>query len=416
TSMNWPESRALMSSNLGADYNLKTRPRLLSATPSTLAESIPIVEVDLENDFDVPPAQSTPEEDLEQRQFAIPLMLDGVVMGFLVTSREDRPWTSQEQHQIQAIAHTLTSACILDRRRAWFQQQFTQQQQVQAQQYNTLHSLLHQLKSPLTAVRTFAKLLLKRFLPEDRNYKVVDGLLRESDRLKELLQQVDQTLAISEEQAHLPPASDSEIVSETFDSSQGYIIEETHPNHPLTAATLLPASQLLEPTSIKAVLEPLIVSAQAIAEERHLDCIAEIPPQLPLVQANSKALREILSNIIDNALKYTPSPGCIYIQAHPPSKYQSSNQLAIAISDTGPGIPRKDLDHLFQRGYRGIQAQGNIPGTGLGLAIAQDLITEMEGKIQVFSPLNTNWIPPNLLQFSDRGQGTTFVVWLKLWG
>ena len=52
--------------------------------------------------------------------------------------------------------------------------------------------------------------------------------------------------------------------------------------------------------------------------------------------------------------------------------------LAIAVSDTGYGISAKDLEHLFERNYRGEKAKTNIPGTGLGLAIARDLINEMQ--------------------------------------
>ncbi len=420
TSIDWQESQALMPSDFETEDSLNPRPLLLSGTSSNQSEPIPLVEVESEQNFDIPSSQPLSEEQpVEQRQFVLPLMREGVVMGFLVTSREDRPWTPQEQHQIQAIAHTLTTACILDRRFQWFQQQFTQQQQLQAQQHDTLHSLMHQLKSPLTAVRTFGKLLLKRLLPEDKNHRIADGILRESNRLEELLQQVDQTLTLNEELIRLPTTFDPSIIpsSETLTPPDSYLPEENSPSPRTTTQVLLPASQPLEATSIKAVLEPLMVSAQAIAEERDLHCIAEIPPQLPLVQANSKALREVLSNLIDNALKYTPAGGCIYIRVHQPTHpNQPSNQLAIAISDTGPGIPKEDLEHLFQRGYRGVQATGHIPGTGLGLAIAQDLIKEMQGKIQVFSPVNSDWIPPNLSLFSRLGQGTTFIVWLKLWG
>jgi len=86
----------------------------------------------------------------------------------------------------------------------------------------------------------------------------------------------------------------------------------------------------------------------------------------------------VFSNLIDNALKYTPS-GKIYIQAG----LEQSHLQGIAISDTGPGIPPEDLEHIFEH-YRGVQSSSEIPGTGLGLAIA-NLIEQMQGEIQVFS-------------------------------
>ena len=108
----------------------------------------------------------------------------------------------------------------------------------------------------------------------------------------------------------------------------------------------------------------------------------------------------MLSNLIDNALKYTPGGGQIYIQ----TGLEQGHYQGIAISDTGLGIPAQDLEHIFERHYRGVQRSSNIPGTGLGLAIAKDLIERMHGKIQVFSPARPSSVA--------GGAGTTFIVWL----
>jgi len=125
---------------------------------------------------------------------------------------------------------------------------------------------------------------------------------------------------------------------------------------------------------------------------------------LPLVRVNIKALQEVLSNIIDNALKYTPQGGKIYIQAG----QEKLNFQGIAISDNGPGIPQEDLVHLGERHYRGVQAQTEIPGTGLGLAIAKQLIEQMQGEIEIFSPaINSKLTSPNT-------PGTTFIIWLPM--
>ena len=121
---------------------------------------------------------SVSDSSLEQQKIVIPLVYKDVVMGFLVTGREDRPWNAQEQHQLQGIAHSLAAACTLDHRFQWLTQRYEQQQQVQAQQYQTLQSLLHQLKSPLTALKTFGKLLRRRFLADDKNYQIANSIIQ----------------------------------------------------------------------------------------------------------------------------------------------------------------------------------------------------------------------------------------------
>ena len=327
---------------------------------------------------------------LPQRQIVLPLMHEGVVMGLLVTGREDRPWNERERTEIERIAQTLAIARLLDKRREWFEQQLSQQQRLQAKQRDLLDNLLHQFRNPLTALRTFGKLLLKRLLPGDPNRAVADNIVRESDRLQELLQQFDQVIDLTvddlDPRKSLPPA---------------HLFMEATVQPPTKSVPLLPNAQLC---LVADVLEPLLASAKAIAGERHLNVYSEIPPNLPLVRANAKALREVLSNLIDNALKYTPSGGEIYILA---GRKQGHFQ-GIAISDTGPGIPPQDLGHIFERHYRGVQAELEILGTGLGLAIAKDLIEQMQGEIQVFSPaqLRANSVA--------GGPGTTFIVWLPV--
>ncbi len=370
------------------------------------------VEPVISSSTDSNPTHHSPNLDPEPQKIVIPLVHQDVVMGFLVTGREDRPWNAHEQHQLQDIAHGLTAACLLDRRLQWLQQRYQQQQQVQTQQYQTLRSLLHQLKSPLTALRTFGKLLLKRFLPQDKDHKIADSILQQSDRIKDLLQQVDQTLEIGETQLHLPETTEDvdTFEADRFVTTSSHEVDQPLNLNPVPVPALLPAVNFLESVALEAVLRPLLVSTAAIAEERHLTFSLNLPPQLPPVQGNSKALGEILSNLLDNALKYTPSRGHIELSI----RFEDS-QLGIGISDTGPGIPPQDLDRLFERGYRGVQAQGKIPGTGLGLAIAQDLIQQMQGNIEVFSPYNPEWTSQMHSEASSTLVGTTFIVWLKFY-
>ncbi|NEO34648.1 MAG: ATP-binding protein, partial [Symploca sp. SIO3C6] len=153
----------------------------------------------------------------------------------------------------------------------------------------------------------------------------------------------------------------------------------------------------LDPVSMIDILAPLMVSAHAIAQERNLTLHVTSSDTLPLVWADAKALREVLNNLLDNALKYTPPGGDVYvIVGIDGNESIYPGKQGIAIADTGPGIPPEDQPHLFTRHFRGVQAQGNIPGTGLGLAIAQLLMHQMQGEISVFSPISTCPIPFSL--------------------
>ena len=389
-----------------------TIPRLLRSPPRLLPQAS-------DNDQEVDSTSADWEENFlrqQQRQIVLPLMYEGVVMGLLVTGREDRPWNEREKATIERIARSLAIAYLMDQRRAWFDQQLTQQRRLQAQQRDILDDLLHQFRNPLTALRTFGKLLLKRLRPGDKNQEVASSIVRESDRLQELLQQFDAALDSSEGDIVLPLTLTAAPVAEACQlptrGDQGGI--------PPSANSLLPGKVLtLETFSVAAVLEPLLVSARAIAQERNLELQAEIPTDLPLVQGNANALREVLSNLIDNALKYTPAGGKIDIRVGEKRRTSQGEALGIAISDTGPGIPPQDLEHLFERHYRGVQASTAIPGSGLGLAIAKELIEQMHGEIQVFSPAQPVWAKQKsesaIGNVQDNpARGTTFIVWLLM--
>ncbi len=308
------------------------------------------------------------------RQIVLPLIYEGILMGLLVTGREDRAWNENERQEIETIAQTLAIARSLDRRKEWFEEQLSKQHHLQQQQRDLLDNLLHQFRNPLTALRTFGKLLLKRFAPEDANRAVADNIVRESDRLQELLKQFDRAIDLT--------VDDLEVQ------------KVLAPN--LSPLPLLPAASSNQ-LNVRDILAPLVESAKAIAFERNLSLEADIPTNVPPVKADAGALREVLSNLIDNALKYTPTGGQINIQ----SGIACNDLQGIAISDTGLGIPQADLGKVFERHYRGVQENSTIPGTGLGLAIAKELVEQMQGEIEVFSP-------------AQNGLGTKFIVWLAL--
>ncbi|MBF2046428.1 MAG: HAMP domain-containing histidine kinase [Elainella sp. C42_A2020_010] len=366
---------------------------------------------------------------LPKQQMVLPLIYQERVMGLLVTARADRAWNEVEQAQIEHVAQTLTAACILEWRSRWLAQDLQQQQLLEEQKTDLFDDLLHQFRNPLTAVRTFGKLLLKRLRPGDTNRSVAESIVRESDRLQELLQQLD--TAIDLDVTDLLPLLHSD--QEPQSPFQPPLPSETATRlpDPRTETRMLLGSAIdLRPQAITTVLQPLLETAAAIAQDRQLTLQSEIPANLPPLLIDGRALREVLNNLLDNALKYTPAGGQIYIGVQrqpvsespitglPQSGFQPLYYQVIVIADTGPGIPPEDLQHLFERHYRGIQATTDIPGTGLGLTIARELVSQMGGHIQIFSPaVASGLIPANLSQLAQpepaqKSIGTAAAVWL----
>ena len=129
------------------------------------------------------------------------------------------------------------------------------------------------------------------------------------------------------------------------------------------------------------------------------------------VQGNDSQLRQVISNLLNNAIKYTPVGGkitCEYrvhagngnlVGEWPGTEGLSPDRwAALRVADTGIGISQQDLPHLFERFYR-VEAQGNVPGVGLGLSIAKELVGLHNGQIAVASRL---------------GEGTVFAIYLRL--
>ena len=332
-------------------------------------------------------AIASPQNNSINKQLVLPLVHEEVMMGLLVIARKNYRWQQQELEQVRAIANTIAIARFLEQQSQWYREQLRLQRDVHRWEQEQLGNLLHQLRNPLTALRTFSKLLFKRLLPEDRNLSIVESLLRESDRLSRL---IDKFAAETNNE------SDKELpVTLSTTSVRLFSPEETPHNF------LLPEnSDSLENFNISSILEPLLLNIKTIAASENINLITSIPENLPSVKGNSEALREVLNNLLDNAVKYTPEKGQITVRIEP-----EDNLLKIAIEDTGYGIPEADREHLFERHYRGVQATGDIPGTGLGLAIAKELVAKMKGDIEVTSP-------NNLSNNSDL-PGTIFTIWLQ---
>lgn len=325
-------------------------------------------------------------EPAETKQLILPLIHQETFIGLLVTGREDREWQPQERQQAEEIARTIAIARVIDLQYHWTRNELALQENLRQIEHDRLDNLLHQLRNPLTALRTFGRLLLKRIVPSDPNSKLAQSILAQSDRFQALLEQFEA------ESAQLPGVNPV---------NNFLPLLTTQPRNIDQSSFLLPSSTAqLHPVDLAQILDPLLNTAQAIAVERNIELVNHLPFSIPLVIGDLAALREIFNNLLDNALKYTPAKGKVQLEL----TTNRPQMLGIAIKDTGTGIPLKDQPRIFERHYRGVQSQSDIPGTGLGLAIAQELVTKMRGEIELISPNN----------LAKDSPGTTFIVWLVI--
>jgi two-component system phosphate regulon sensor histidine kinase PhoR len=103
------------------------------------------------------------------------------------------------------------------------------------------------------------------------------------------------------------------------------------------------------------------------------------------VLADEEAIRQIVDNLVDNAIKYTPAGRSVSV-----SCWGDHNEICVEVADTGIGIPRDDLPRIFERFYRVDKARSReLGGTGLGLSIVKHLVGSIGGQIDVSSRLGS---------------------------
>lgn len=150
------------------------------------------------------------------------------------------------------------------------------------------------------------------------------------------------------------------------------------------------------------LLDDVVEHARQLASGQEI--ASEAQPDLPQIRADSDQLRQVLFNLVENAIKFTPEPGRITVAAHASANELARGVIGIEVRDTGVGISEEALPHVFERFYRGDPArartQGQPGGSGLGLSIAQGLIEAQGGDIGITSA---------------PGEGTTVRIHLPVW-
>jgi len=214
----------------------------------------------------------------------------------------------------------------------------------------------HELRTPLTSIRIYLDLLANG--KAEKRGKYLQILNEQSERLQGLIESL-------------------------LDVSQLTVSGEVN----------------TVPMDLNRVARELADGYQAQAQKRGQILATDLTPELPMVKTDSLLLVQALSNIMTNALAYTPPSGRITVM----TSWQTANERSwatLTVRDTGPGISAEDLPHIFDRFYRGTAARDyTTPGTGLGLTISQAIVTRLGGRLTVAS------VP---------GEGAAFTVWLPI--
>ena len=207
-------------------------------------------------------------------------------------------------------------------------------QSMDDQRRSFLADVTHELRTPLSVIRGQAEAIADGVYPADA--------------------------------AHLAPILDA---TQTLDR----LVED------LRTLVLTDAGNLVlnkEPTDLGALAHDTVESFRPQAESAGLSLTTEIADKLPTAEVDPARIRQVIGNLLSNAIRNTPSGGSVKITVRSPN-----DQVTIAVTDTGEGIPPELLPHVFERFVKG----PNSTGSGLGLAIARDIVNLHSGRITATS-------------------------------
>jgi len=143
------------------------------------------------------------------------------------------------------------------------------------------------------------------------------------------------------------------------------------------------------------IIEDVVAGQKPVVAQRNQALSVKLSDSLPAVYGDSIQLRQMLENLIGNAIKYTGRGGKILITSE-----KEKDQVILRVHDTGYGIPLAEQPKIFDRFYRANNVNTETQGTGLGLAITKSIVDNHKGRI---------WVD------SKEGEGSTFTVVLPIY-
>jgi two-component system phosphate regulon sensor histidine kinase PhoR len=207
----------------------------------------------------------------------------------------------------------------------------------------------HELRTPLTSIKGYIEALLDGGKDDpETSTKFLDIILKQSDRLNLILEDLLQLSKIE----------------------SGQVLFKREPLH------------------IQRVIERTLAMIKPLADKKGHRVLYFVEDNLPTVLGDEDRLMQVLSNLLDNAIKYTPGKGTITVTAHPVSddaeRPAITTAVELSVTDTGLGIPERDRPRVFERFYRVDKARSReLGGTGLGLAIVRHIVEGLGGRVWV---------------------------------
>ena len=167
----------------------------------------------------------------------------------------------------------------------------------------------------------------------------------------------------------------------------------------LSSLDRAPKEMTWELVDLCELVERYLADRQPLAREKEIDLRLDLQTAAATVRVDTSLLEQVLGILLTNALNYTPPDGKVTVAVLTRDE-NGEKWIGCRVSDTGPGVPPAEREHLFDRFFRGSAARAvNIPGTGLGLAIAREIVERHHGSIDVESS-------------GEPGGGACFTFWL----
>jgi signal transduction histidine kinase len=207
--------------------------------------------------------------------------------------------------------------------------------------------------------------------------RTASGLAREKAFVHDAAHELRTPLAVINAQAHLLASSEGAAREQAQQLLQAAVARASHLTQQLLH--LAQADAAVQSHRVPVDLMNMVRDAMALLAERATCQGTELDLQGPnhlRIQSDPRALRSIIDNLLDNALRYGGAGGTVVLQV-----LHENNQIRLSCSDQGPGIPHEDQERVFERFWRGKQAEQ--PGTGLGLAIVREAARSLGGQASV---------------------------------